>query len=66
MFGVIYLLLFGVWVVVLNEKIRQGPVPIEAMAARTSAKGLREAAQARTLHQASMSEAKERDPNQER
>jgi len=56
-FGVIYLLLFAVWLVVLNHKIQAGPRPVAA-GTRTTARGVREAAAGRTLHERSMTEAK--------
>ena len=34
MFGVIYTLLFAVWIFVLNDKIQKGPEPVEGAPAR--------------------------------
>ena len=58
MFGAIYGLLFWIWLFVLNDKIQKGPKPVHAPE-RTTARGLREAAAGRTLHEDSLSEAKE-------
>ena len=44
MFGFIYLLLFLVWVYVMNEKIRHGPDPLPAMPAGTTPQAFLEAA----------------------
>lgn len=44
MFAVIYLLLFAVWVLVLDDKIRHGPDEPVAMPGSTTARGLLEAA----------------------
>ncbi|HYZ86435.1 MAG TPA: cytochrome ubiquinol oxidase subunit I [Bryobacteraceae bacterium] len=61
-FGAIYSLLFFVWVYVLNDKIQKGPKPIEP-ATRTTTKGFLQATAGRTLHEGSLSEAKdEADP----
>jgi cytochrome d ubiquinol oxidase subunit I len=62
LFGVIYALLFVVWLYVLNDKIQHGPQPVHA-AAHTTAAGVLEATEGRTLHRESMSEAK--DPEEE-
>jgi cytochrome d ubiquinol oxidase subunit I len=48
MFGLIYALLFWVWLFVLHQKIQAGPQPASPPG-RTTAKGLEEAAAARTL-----------------
>lgn len=45
-FGAIYLLLFLVWLYVLNDKIRKGPEPV-SMPERTTREGLLDAASAR-------------------
>lgn len=65
MFSVIYLLLGVVWLYVLNHKIQQGPVPV-TIAPRTTSEGVLHAAAGRTLHEASMTEAKEEEEEQER
>jgi cytochrome d ubiquinol oxidase subunit I len=44
MFGVIYSLLFLVWLFVMNSKIQHGPEPVEDMPERTTARGLIESA----------------------
>jgi cytochrome d ubiquinol oxidase subunit I len=62
LFGLIYALLFVVWLYVLNDKIQHGPQPVHA-AAQTTTAGLLEATEGRTLHRESMSEAK--DPTEE-
>lgn len=59
-YSLIYILLFWVWLFVLNHKIHAGPVPV-AMPEHTTRRGLDEAAAARTLHEDSMSEAKQPD-----
>jgi cytochrome d ubiquinol oxidase subunit I len=58
MFGVIYLLLAIIWVLVLNHKIHHGPVPVVPPPVTTDA-GLIAAAAGRADHEASMTEAKE-------
>jgi cytochrome d ubiquinol oxidase subunit I len=50
MFAVIYLLLFAVWVFVLDDKIKHGPDEPVAMPEATTAEGLLEAAARRTAH----------------
>jgi len=40
MFGIIYFLLFVVWVYVMNNKIHHGPDPIEDAPSKTKAKDL--------------------------
>jgi cytochrome d ubiquinol oxidase subunit I len=60
MFGVIYGLLFVIWVFVLNDKIQKGPVPVQITGQTTTAR-LLDAAAGRTLHEESMSEAKDRE-----
>jgi cytochrome bd ubiquinol oxidase subunit I len=62
MFGAIYGLLFLVWVYVLNDKIQKGPKPVN-LAAETSTGGFLEATAERTLHEGSMSEAKQDGPD---
>jgi len=44
MFGVIYLLLFAVWVYVLNDKIQHGPEEAHQMPGATTVRGLIETA----------------------
>ena len=61
MFGLIYAMLFAVWVVVLNGKIKHGPEPVrEEVPSITEAEGLLEAA-ARSVNPAgySMTAARE-------
>jgi len=48
MFGVIYLLLFWLWLFVLHQKIQAGPQPVSPPE-KTTARGLEEAASARAL-----------------
>ncbi len=60
MFGVIYALLFVIWVLVLNDKIQKGPVPVQITNQTTTDRVL-DAAAGRTLHEESMSEAKDRE-----
>lgn len=60
MFTLIYLLLGGVWLFVLNHKIQAGPEPA-AVDRATTAEGVREATGSRTMHERSMTEAKEED-----
>jgi cytochrome d ubiquinol oxidase subunit I len=48
MFGLVYVLLFWVWVFVLHQKIKAGPKPV-APPGKTTARGLEEAASARAL-----------------
>lgn len=57
MFTLIYALLFWVWLFVLNGKIQKGPKPVVIGGSR--AKGWLSATAGRTLHEDSMSEAKE-------
>jgi cytochrome d ubiquinol oxidase subunit I len=56
MFGLIYALLFWVWLYVLHQKIMAGPQPVHPPE-RTTARGLEEAASARALHGAKEREA---------
>jgi len=58
MFGVIYALLFWVWIYVLNDKIGKGPQPVQILD-HTTAQNILASAAGRTLHEESMSEAKE-------
>ncbi|HEY0593672.1 MAG TPA: cytochrome ubiquinol oxidase subunit I, partial [Thermoanaerobaculia bacterium] len=59
MFGVMYLLLFLVWITVLNHKIHAGPKPIGVEPDATSGRDYLEAASRRAGHEESMTEAKE-------
>ena len=61
LFGMIYALLFVVWLYVLHDKIQHGPAPVHA-AAHTTTEGILEASAGRTLHRESMSEAKDPEP----
>ncbi|HYO81241.1 MAG TPA: cytochrome ubiquinol oxidase subunit I [Bryobacteraceae bacterium] len=56
MFSLIYMLLFWVWLYVLNDKIQKGPKPVVIGPGQ---KGWLAATAGRTLHQESMSEAKD-------
>jgi cytochrome d ubiquinol oxidase subunit I len=58
LFGMIYLLLFAVWIVVLNNKIQHGPEAISPPVATTGF-ALADVAAERVEHGASLSEAKE-------
>jgi cytochrome d ubiquinol oxidase subunit I len=58
MFGFIYALLFLVWLFVLNDKIKKGPQPVDIVD-HTTAENILASAAGRTLHEGSMSEAKE-------
>ena len=58
MFGFIYALLFLIWIYVLNDKIQTGPLPVHPRET-TTAREFFEAAAGRTLHKASMTQAKE-------
>ncbi len=58
MFGVMYLLLFIVWITVLNHKIQTGPKPIGVEPDETSRRDYLETAARRTGHEESMTEAK--------
>jgi len=60
-FGLIYMLLGMVWVVVLNSKIHQGPEQVEVGAA-TTAEGIAAAAAGRLRHDDSMTGAKRSEP----
>lgn len=64
MFGLIYLLLGGVWIFVLNHKIQIGPEPL-TVAERTTREGLLAATGGRTMHAQSMTEAKQADEKDE-
>jgi len=58
MFGLIYLLLFCVWIFVLNSKIQYGPDEPEPGEDEVEGEGFYAAAAARTWHGASMTEAR--------
>ena len=58
MFSVVYLLLLGIWLFVLNHKIQHGPDPV-VLPERTTAEGFLAAAAGRLDHEASMTEAKD-------
>ncbi len=58
MFGVVYLFLFVLWLLLLNSKIQKGPEPVEA-ADRSSSRGMVDAATQRPSHRASLTEPKE-------
>ena len=62
LFGLIYALLFFVWLYVLNDKIQHGPHPVHAPE-HTSTQDLLDTAGDRTLRRESMSEAK--DPEED-
>jgi cytochrome d ubiquinol oxidase subunit I len=57
LFSLIYLLLFGVWIFVLNHKIHLGPEPYRRSTGSTS-EGILEAASMRIEHDQSMTESK--------
>ena len=57
MFSVIYGLLFWIWLFVLNDKIQKGPKPV--IIEPLPAGGWLAATAGRTLHEDSMSEAKD-------
>lgn len=63
MFSLIYGLLFWVWLYVLNDKIQKGPKPV--VIHDPSNNNWLLAAAARTLHEDSMSEAKDLRPEEE-
>jgi hypothetical protein len=54
-----YLLLFIVWLTVLNHKIQAGPKPIGVEPDETTGRDYLEAASRRTGHEESMTEAKD-------
>jgi cytochrome d ubiquinol oxidase subunit I len=58
MFGVIYALLFAVWLFVLNDKIQKGPEPIDVEPLAPEEKGFLAAAARRTGHAESLTEAR--------
>ena len=62
MFSVIYGLLFWIWLFVLNDKIQKGPKPV--VIGEPHAHGWLESTAARTLHEGSLSEAKDIRPEE--
>jgi cytochrome d ubiquinol oxidase subunit I len=58
MFGFIYSLLFWIWLYVLNDKIQKGPKPVDVHP-RPAGAGWLAATAGRTLHEDTMSEAKD-------
>jgi cytochrome d ubiquinol oxidase subunit I len=58
MFGVIYSLLFVLWIVLLNNKIQHGPEEVAAVE-RESPRGVLDAAARRVHHEGSLTEAKQ-------
>jgi cytochrome d ubiquinol oxidase subunit I len=61
MFGLVYLLLFVLWLLLLNHKIQQGPEPV-VLLAESSPLTLLEAASKRIDHDDSLTEAKRPPP----
>jgi cytochrome d ubiquinol oxidase subunit I len=64
MFSFIYALLFWVWLYVLNDKIQNGPKPV--VIGGPHLHGWLESTAARTLHEGSLSEAKDVQPEEGR
>jgi cytochrome d ubiquinol oxidase subunit I len=64
-FGLIYGLLFMVWLFVLNHKIHQGPEPAEAGEERHDREGLFEAAAGRVRSDLPMTGGEARDQDHE-
>jgi cytochrome bd ubiquinol oxidase subunit I len=60
MFSAIYVLLFALWVYVLNHKIQAGPPPVTEPE-KATARGLLDAAAERVDHEESMTEAKDEE-----
>jgi cytochrome d ubiquinol oxidase subunit I len=60
MFGVLYALLFVLWVTVLHSKIRHGPDPVGSEPDVTTARAVLDAGSRRVDHRDSLTEAKER------
>jgi cytochrome d ubiquinol oxidase subunit I len=58
LFGVIYALLFWIWLYVLNDKIQKGPKPV-VLKPHSGGTGWLESTADRTLHRDSLSEAKD-------
>jgi cytochrome d ubiquinol oxidase subunit I len=61
MFGLVYLLLFVLWLLLLNHKIQQGPEPV-VLLAESSPLTLLEAASKRIDHDDSLTETKRSPP----
>jgi cytochrome d ubiquinol oxidase subunit I len=59
MFGVVYLLLFVIWIMLLNNKIQHGPEPV-AVEGRSSPAGVLDAASKILDRQGSLTEAKQK------
>jgi len=59
MFAFIYTLLFLIWVYVLNDKIQVGPQPVHPRGEKTTTQEFFDTAAGRSLHEKSMTEAKE-------
>jgi cytochrome d ubiquinol oxidase subunit I len=59
MFSLIYVLLFWIWVYVLNDKIQKGPKPV-LIGGKPQPGGWIAASAGRTIHKDSLSEAKDR------
>lgn len=64
MFSLIYGLLFWIWLYVLNDKIQKGPKPV--VIGQPGPYGWLTSSAARTLHEGSMSEAKDLRPEEGR
>jgi cytochrome d ubiquinol oxidase subunit I len=60
MFGVIYALLFVLWIVVLNDKIQHVPTPIGEEPERTTREDYLDTSARRAGHEESLTEPKER------
>jgi cytochrome d ubiquinol oxidase subunit I len=58
MFGLIYALLFAVWIYVLNDKIQKGPEPLEVEPMSPDQEGFLAAAARRPGHAESLTEAR--------
>jgi cytochrome d ubiquinol oxidase subunit I len=59
MFGVVYLLLFVIWIMLLNNKIQHGPEPV-AVEGQSSTAGVLDAASKILDRQGSLTEAKQK------
>ncbi len=64
MFGLVYLLLLAVWILVLNSKIHKGPEPVAIPAGGRG--GFLRAASERVDHDASMTQAKDSETGRDR
>ncbi len=62
MFSLIYMLLFWIWLYVLNDKIQKGPKPV--VIGGSPHQGWISASAARTFHEDTMSEAKDVRPQE--